>query len=79
MQMPEVEAVVTGETGILFERECAELTSAIEQWFALGQDRESTRRACYQVVDEKFNPETQRQVFASTFRYLMSTTRRSKN
>ena len=59
-QMPEVEAIEEGKTGTFFERDNTEdLAKAIKRWLSSDYDRESIRRACYKVMDEKYNPHIQ--------------------
>ena len=63
-QMPEFEAIEKGHTGDFFEYENLEsLTETIERWFkAHNDDREEVRKACYDVIDSKFNPHYQIEV-----------------
>lgn len=62
-QMPEFEAIKESVTGAFFERGNAEaLADAIHLWFASHQDREQTRRACYEEIDAKWTPEFQIEV-----------------
>jgi len=60
MQMPEFEAIEEGKTGTFFkEDDINSLVEAIERWFNLGVEREDVRKACYKVIDEKYNPHVQ--------------------
>lgn len=64
MQMPEFEAVEDGQTGTFFvENDVESLALAISNWFATHSDREKTRKACYKVIDEKYNPHVQLNIF----------------
>jgi len=60
-QMPEVEAIVEGETGSFF-RESDETSLAVEinRWLRLSEDeRVNVRRRCIQVVEAEWSPEFQ--------------------
>ena len=60
-QMPEVEAIVDGVTGFFFERNnAADLAEKIRVWIDTRTDRKSIRRACYEVIDNKWNPQLQK-------------------
>jgi glycosyltransferase involved in cell wall biosynthesis len=69
-QMPEVEAVVDGRTGILFDQTDDSLKESIKAWFSGANDREETRRRCYEVVDQKFNPQNQVRIFREVIQSL---------
>lgn len=59
-QMPEFEAIEDGKTGTFFkENNIDSLADTIERWFRLGVEREKIRKACYKVIDEKYNPHVQ--------------------
>lgn len=60
-QMPEFEAIRRGVTGDFFERgNVHDLINVISSWFSSHKDdRESVRSACYQEIDEQWNPEFQ--------------------
>lgn len=60
-QMPEVETVREGQTGLFFTRDDAvSLADAIESWFSQpGYNREAVRQNCYKEIDERWNPEFQ--------------------
>jgi glycosyltransferase involved in cell wall biosynthesis len=59
-QMPEFEAIKEGKTGAFFERGNVEsLAVAIQRWFDSQNDREQTRRECFQEIDENWTPEYQ--------------------
>lgn len=60
MQMPEFEAIEDEKTGTFFkENDVDSLAQAIERWFNMDVDREEVRKACYKVIDEKYNPHVQ--------------------
>ena len=63
-QMPEYEAIEDGETGAFFkENDVNSLAKSIQEWFENHSDREKVRRACYKVIDEKYNPHVQVKIF----------------
>jgi glycosyltransferase involved in cell wall biosynthesis len=62
-QMPEVEAIEPGITGLLFEQNnVADLALKVEDWLASGRDRAEVRRECQRVVAEKWTPSKQREL-----------------
>lgn len=64
MQMPEFEAIEDGKTGTFFKEDDVEsLAQSIQNWFNNHNDREGIRRACYKVIDEKYNPHKQIETF----------------
>ena len=61
--MPEFEAIVDGVTGTFFEEDnVVSLSEAIKKWLSINKDRDEIRKACYSVIDEKYNPHRQVQV-----------------
>ncbi|SFS10900.1 glycosyltransferase [Sphingomonas jatrophae] len=59
-QMPEVEAIEPGRTGLLFRHDDAgSLTDAIAGWLDSSPDRAAVREAARRVIHSKWNPETQ--------------------
>ncbi len=68
-QGPEYEAVTPGVSGSLFaEGDTASLAEAVRPWLELTtEQREATRKACYGVVDGKFNPARQMEILRSVF------------
>ena len=63
-QMPEFEAIEAGKTGDFFrEDDVADLAAVIARWQAFGTDRETVRQACYRVIDERYNPHVQIEIF----------------
>jgi glycosyltransferase involved in cell wall biosynthesis len=69
-QMPEVESVAHGRTGVLFPQSDNGLRDGIEYWFESPRDREAVRRLCYEVIDQKFNPQNQLRIFRNIFKRL---------
>ena len=64
MQMPEFEAIEEGKTGSFFyEDDIESLAQCIHGWFEKHIDREKVRNACYKVIDEKYNPHVQIEIF----------------
>jgi len=58
-QMPEVEAIVEGETGTFFDESRGNLVECIEAWFGRNHDRRLLRLACYKIIDDRYNPKVQ--------------------
>lgn len=70
-QMPEVEAIIDGESGCFFqENDSLSLKSTITKWFEMKQDREIIRNNCYSVIDKHYNPNYQLTTFAKVFNQL---------
>ena len=71
-QGPEYEAVAPGVSGSLFEEgDTVSLAEAVRPWLELTQEqRETTREACYAVVDGKLNPARQMEILRSVFAAL---------
>lgn len=62
-QMPEVEAIVPGVTGALFRQNDAQaLATCIGEWLASDRDRAVVRLACRRIVEDVWNPATQREL-----------------
>ena len=56
-QGPEYEAIIQGETGLLFEYDnFTDMTSKIRLWISDIADREVIREKCYSIVDKYYNP-----------------------
>lgn len=66
-QMPEFEAIVNGKTGSFFKAgDSRSLADTISKWFAEhGEKREEVRKACYDVIDGKWNPHHQIEIMKS--------------
>lgn len=63
-QMPEFEAIENGKTGAFFnENDVDDLAVVIHSWLDSMKDRETVRENCYQIIDEKYNPHIQIEVF----------------
>ena len=60
-QMPEFEAIQEGRSGAFFRAgDSASLADVMSRWFAThSEDREDVRKACYDVIDSKWNPHNQ--------------------
>lgn len=71
LQMPEVEALVEGVTGLLHRKADAEdLARCLIEFPIQFSDRERTRRNCYRVMDEVYNPDHQIEVLARAVKRL---------
>lgn len=56
-QMPEVEVIEDGVTGIFFqENNLNDLKNAISYWIHSNIDRENIRGNCYRIIDDFYNP-----------------------
>jgi glycosyltransferase involved in cell wall biosynthesis len=67
-QMPEVEAIVDGKTGVFFEENSvASLVVKIESWLDLGVRRKTIRKNCFRVIDDFYNPDNQVSVIVKLF------------
>ena len=65
-QMPEVEAVIDGENGFLFEEnDIADLASKINLWFS--KNGKINRDEIRKIVIEKYNPDNQLAIFTKRF------------
>lgn len=63
-QMPEFEAIEQGVSGDFFiEDDITDLVDKIINWVDKNKDRNAVRERCYQMIDTKFNPNYQVQVF----------------
>lgn len=55
-QMPEYETIVPGKTGLLYKKnDFPDYCDKIEEWLALGLQREVVRKNCYDVINGHFN------------------------
>jgi glycosyltransferase involved in cell wall biosynthesis len=67
-QGPEFESIIPNETGDFFKRDNVDsLTETIKKWFNQSKSRDLIRKACYSIIDEKFNPHYQLKVFKDVF------------
>lgn len=66
-QMPEFEAIKPGQTGDFFERDNVQsLADIIQKWFMDKKDkREEVRQACFDEIDNNWNPHRQIEVIKS--------------
>ena len=63
-QMPEFEAIIPNKTGLFFEyNDIISLSNKIQFWFDQKKDINQIRKACYEIIDTKFNPYYQVKVF----------------
>ncbi|MDK4806980.1 MAG: glycosyltransferase family 4 protein [Novosphingobium aromaticivorans] len=71
-QMPEVEAIEPGVSGLLFQRnDPVDLARAIGEWLDRDDDRSATRAACQAVIAQKWNPANQRRLIDLVIDELM--------
>ncbi|MGY6560108.1 MAG: glycosyltransferase family 4 protein [Nitritalea sp.] len=62
-QMPEFEAIVPGKTGFFFSLSANNLAEKLHDWLQKeGGNREQIRKACYSIIDRRFNPYAQLEV-----------------
>lgn len=65
-QMPEFEAIEDGVTGVFFNYDDPEsLAESITRWFNISPKRELIHQKCFEVIDRKYNPYFQIEVFKS--------------
>ncbi len=69
-QMPEADALCEGSTGVFFDYSKMNLGETLLKWLASLPNRAEIRAACYQIIDSKYNPEYQLQVFRRRFAEL---------
>ena len=64
-QMPEFEAITDGLTGSFFREDSIDdLCQNIEQWIRISKGkREAIRNSCYKIIDERYNPYVQIEIF----------------
>jgi glycosyltransferase involved in cell wall biosynthesis len=67
-QMPEFEAVEDGVTGSFFEKDnIHDLTKKIKFWLTMKDEIFlEKRKMCTKIIDEKYNPKVQREIFEET-------------
>jgi len=67
-QMPEFEAIEEGITGCFFkENDVEDLVKTINKWFALAIERDKIRKSCFNMIEQKYNPYKQLDIFKSVF------------
>lgn len=71
-QMPEVEALQPGQTGVFFDRSKMNIAEAISGWFDSNPDRQLVRMRCYKMVDDFYNPHRQLQTLTELISELTS-------
>lgn len=75
-QMPEVEAIEPGVTGMLFAQgDATSLADAIEAWHAAGRERAAIRSAARAEVHRKWNPDVQAAIIGHAIFALTGPTR----
>lgn len=63
-QMPEFEAIQQNKTGLFFDyNDVSSLSDKIQFWLENNTDKNKIRKACYEVIDKKYNPYYQIDVF----------------
>ena len=73
-QMPEVEAIEPGRTGLLFRQNDADdLADSIAAWLDGAPDRMAVRAAARAVIHEKWNPPTQARIIEQAIDELVRT------
>lgn len=65
-QMPEIEAIIDGETGCLFSLEKLNLKETISIWFSKNHNRDNLREKCYKIIDSYYNPHNQSKIISNT-------------
>jgi len=63
LQMPEVEVIIPHETGFFFNLVSNSLQNEIIKWFIQNRPRNMIRRKCYEIIDQKYNPYYQVEIF----------------
>ena len=67
-QMPEFEVIEKLITGDFFKEDSVDsLVETLFNWFNADYDRQKIREACFNVIDEKWNPEYQINLLKSVF------------
>jgi hypothetical protein len=65
-QMPEFEAIISGRTGAFFKYDDLDsLINEIAGWIEKNNNRDHTRKACYEIIDKYYNTETQVNIFCA--------------
>lgn len=64
VQMPEYEAIIEGDTGLLYKyNDFEDMKEKIKTWLLSGKDRETIRQNCYRVINAHYNSNYQIEVF----------------
>jgi len=58
-QGPEFEAIISGKTGCFYDKKKHNIDETILEWFEKAPSREEVRQNCFDVVDQKYNPNIQ--------------------
>ena len=65
-QMPEVESIIEGKNGFLFEENnVLNMVQKIEKWF--GSNQNINKIGIRKIIDEKYNPENQMKIILNSF------------
>jgi glycosyltransferase involved in cell wall biosynthesis len=65
-QMPEVEAIDPGKTGLFFKRGSAvDLAKVIKQWISANEARETVRQRCINIMENYYNPRIQAKIISA--------------
>jgi len=80
-QMPEFEAIIPGKTGDLYKELSIEsLADTIGAWLIQNiNNREQVRQACYETINEQYNPAYQSKIFKESIFSLMHNTKNNSN
>ncbi|MBO6497707.1 MAG: glycosyltransferase [Roseivirga sp.] len=74
-QMPEVEAIIPGYNGFLFQPNSSDsIRDGIQSWFDESLDKTLLKSRCYEVIDLYFNPNNQIRIFNSVFNSILNKT-----
>jgi glycosyltransferase involved in cell wall biosynthesis len=65
-QMPEVDALECGKTGVFFSHSRKNIAETLRSWLMHRPPRDITRQHCYETVDTKYNPYSQLTIIEST-------------
>lgn len=66
-QMPEYETIIPGITGDLYKHGSFEdFCNVVSRWLSNNPDRQKTRKACYDIINSKFNSNNQIDILEKT-------------
>jgi len=64
LQMPEYEAIINNKTGLLYKyNNFDSLVNSIKLWITSSHNKNNIRKDCYQIIDDKYNPQVQVKLF----------------
>jgi len=75
-QGPEVEAVINGKTGFLFEEDDSSSLSSCVDYFKRNEARDTMAKDCIEIIETKFNPENQFRVISESILGAVAQNRR---